>query len=304
MNKIYQMNENYFSEINSHEKAYILGFIYADGCVKCGPKRYTLEISQNGERKDVLEKIVKALDSNIPIKEYITNKFSILFSSKQIAQDLVKLGAVPNKSLILQFPTKEQVPEEFLSSFILGCFDGDGCVWNGKRKKMLVKNEKKPGTMRERIVHNVKFTYTGNVDFVSALQDCLVNLGIVNKKTKLNFSKANDPNNNTCNRVCTMEYSGRKQMRKLYEYMYSNSPIWCEEKKLKFEKIFCASEEKSSEDISLIAGTPETVISSGASNIEERSSTIPEMGVESSDSKCETPNSYEKGEDIVSSTIK
>ena len=32
MYKIYQMNENYFSKINSHEKAYILGFIYADGC--------------------------------------------------------------------------------------------------------------------------------------------------------------------------------------------------------------------------------------------------------------------------------
>ena len=45
-------------------------------------------------------------------------------------------------------------------------------------------------------------------------------------------------------------------------------------------------------------------ISSEVSNIEERSSTIPEMGVESSDSKCETPNSKEKGEDIVSSAIK
>lgn len=87
-----------------------------------------------------------------------------------------------------------------------------------------------------------------------------------------------------------MEYSGRKQIRNLYKYMYSNSPIWCKEKRLKFEKIFCASEEKSSEDISLIAGTPEMVISSEASNKEERSSTIPEMGVESSDSKCETPN--------------
>lgn len=46
------------------------------------------------------------------------------------------------------------------------------------------------------------------------------------------------------------------------------------------------------------------VISSEASNIEERSSTIPEMGVESSDSKCEAPNSKEKGEDIVSSVTK
>ena len=75
--------------------------------------------------------------------------------------------------------------------------------------------------------------------------------------------------------------------------------------KLKFKEIFCASEERSSEDTSLIAGTPEMVISSQASdNSDEGSSTIPEMGVESSDSKCEAPNSIEKGEDIVSSAIK
>ena len=306
MNKVYQMNENYFSEINSHEKAYILGFIYADGNIinNLEKTKYCLSIAQKGERKDVLEKIVKALNSNIPIKEYVPNVFSITLCSKQITNDLTKLGAIPNKSLVLQFPTEDIVPKKYMSSFILGCFDGDGCVWNGKRKKMWVKNDKKPGTMRERIVHNVKFTYTGNVDFVNSLQDYLVNLGIVNKKTKLNFSKAKNPNNTTCNKVCTMEYSGRKQMQKLYEYMYSNSPIWCEEKKLKFEEIFCASEERSSEDTSLIAGTPEMVISSEASSVEERSSTIPEMGVESSDSKCEAPSSDEKGEDIVSSTIK
>lgn len=304
MYKIYQMNENYFSEINTHEKAYILGFIYADGCVKCSKEEYSLEIAQKIERKDILEHIINALNSNIPIKEYIPGIVQINFCSKQIANDLIKLGAVPNKSLILEFPTEKQVPKEYLSSFVLGCFDGDGCVWNGKRKKMWVKNEKKPGEMRERIVHNVKFTYTGNVQFVEALQNLLIKEGIVSKKTKLNFSKAKNPNNNTCDKVCTMEYSGRKQMKKLYEYMYSKSPIWCNEKKLKFEKIFCASEEKSSEDTSLIAGTPEMVISSEISSTERRSSTIPEMGVESSDSKCEAPNSKEKDEYIVSSAIK
>lgn len=48
------------------------------------------------------------------------------------------------------------------------------------------------------------------------------------------------------------------------------------------------------------------VISSQASdNLSvEGSSTIPEMGVESSDSKCEAPSLDKKGEDIVSSTIK
>lgn len=294
----YNFNENYFRELKTHEQAYILGFIYADGY----NREDCLELDQLGSRIDILEKINTALNSNYPIRSYSPNKYRLNFNSRQFCSDLTKLGAVRNKSLILTFP--DFIPEELMSSFILGYFDGDGCIWNGKRKKMWVKNEKKSGEMRERIVHNVKFTFTGNFEFINALQDYLVSKGIVKKKTKLNYSNANNLDTLTCDKVCTMEYSGRGQIRNLYEYMYSNSPIWCEEKKLKFEEIFCASEEKSSEDTSLIAGTPEMVISSEASNIEERSSTIPEMGVESSDSKCEAPNSEEKGEDIVSSAIK
>lgn len=300
MNSIrkYNLNEDYFNTLKTHEQAYILGFIYADGY----NREDKLELVQKEERIDILENINKALNSNALIKSYSPGIYRLDINSKKLCSDLIKLGAVRNKSLTLTFPNF--IPEELMSSFILGYFDGDGCVWNGKRKKMWVKNEKKPGEMRERIVHNVKFTFTGNFDFINSLQDFLIRKSIVSKKTKLNFSKANNPNTSTCDKVCTMEYSGRKQMRSLYEYMYSSSPIWCNEKKLKFEEIFCASEERSSEDTSLIAGTPEMVISSEASNVEERSSTIPEMGVESSDSKCEAPNSKEKGEDIVSSAIK
>lgn len=89
-----------------------------------------------------------------------------------------------------------------------------------------------------------------------------------------------------------MEYSGRKQLKNLYNFMYSNATVYGNRKKLKFEEIFCALDEKSSKDTSLIAGTPEMAISSQAScnNQEEGSSTIPEMGVESSDSKCEALN--------------
>lgn len=87
-----------------------------------------------------------------------------------------------------------------------------------------------------------------------------------------------------------MEYSGRGQLKKFYDYIYSESTIHGDTKKLKFEEIFCALEEKSSEDTSLIAGKPEMATSSQASIIEEGSTTIPEMGVDSSESKCEAPN--------------
>ena len=48
------------------------------------------------------------------------------FNSKKLCLDLTKLGAVRNKSLILTFP--KFITDELMSSFILGYFDGDGCV--------------------------------------------------------------------------------------------------------------------------------------------------------------------------------
>lgn len=81
-------------------------------------------------------------------------------------EDLDKLGIRPNKSLDCIFPS---LCEDLMSHFIRGLFDGDGCVWNGKRKVMTVKDSSRKEGTRERIIHNVKFTYTGNFVFVNAL---------------------------------------------------------------------------------------------------------------------------------------
>jgi len=50
-------------------------------------------------------------------------------------EDLLKLGLTPRKSLTIEFP--KNVPNQYLSHFIRGYFDGDGCVaiMKGKGKK-------------------------------------------------------------------------------------------------------------------------------------------------------------------------
>jgi len=293
----HKLNIDYFNEINSHEKAYVLGFLYTDG----SNRGDGIIFSQNVERINILEKIKKALDSEAPIRERVSGLFVLELFSKKMVKDVERLGVVRNKSLILQFPTKELVPEEFMSSFILGYFDGDGYIWNGKRKKMIVKDSSRKEGFRERIVYNVKFTFTGCVSFIAPLQEYLVKVGIVKRKTKLNYSKAKNTNNSTCDKVCTMEYSGRGQIKNLYEYMYSKAPIWCNEKKLKFEKIFCASDEKSPVETVLTEETAERLILNQASNVEEGSSTIPEMGVGPSGPKYTAPNEQSRGCEIVSS---
>lgn len=126
-------NEHYFEKIDSEDKAYFLGLLYADGNIYL--KRKRTQITLQNEDRYILEKFKEYL--NCSTKLYLDrNKYSkLILDSDKLSSDLIKLGCVPNKSLILEFPTEEQVPKEFISHFIRGYFDGDGHISKSKRMK-------------------------------------------------------------------------------------------------------------------------------------------------------------------------
>lgn len=137
----YTYNKDYFEVIDNQEKAYWLGFLYADGCITKfyrneKVKSMSLELSLKSEDKPHLEKFLKALDSNSPIqnrkhkigKTTHTSNRAVVNCTK-MCRDLVDKGCTPQKSLTLVFPTKEQLPTEFLPHFMRGYLDGDGCVF-------------------------------------------------------------------------------------------------------------------------------------------------------------------------------
>lgn len=255
--KKHYINENYFESIDSEVKAYILGFIYSDGCIYIHPTTFCLTFTQLEQDKDILIKIKNELESDYPLLEKIqktNNKKAIRFYaySKKIFNDLLKLGVTPNKSLTLKFPTF--LKDDLVRHFIRGYFDGDGCIWNGKRRKMVVKDKTTKLGSRERIIHNVKFTFTGNDSFITGLQNFLIKeIGI--NKTKLNYSKTKN-NDYISENVCSMEYSGRNNIKRLYEYMYKDATIYSLRKYNKFNEIICAFNEKSLNETGLIAGNP------------------------------------------------
>ena len=113
-----------FRQIDTEEKAYWLGFLYADGYVS---KYNQVEVSLALKDKNHLEKLKVFINTNTNI---ITDdhRCRLLFCSKELVNDLASLGCVNNKSLILTFPTKEQVPQELLRHFLRGYVDGDGCL--------------------------------------------------------------------------------------------------------------------------------------------------------------------------------
>lgn len=123
---ISKLDEKVFDIINTEEKAYWLGFLYADGYVSYNT--YDIELTLQLSDKHHLEKFKTFLkwENNVKTDFY---RCRIIFKNKYLHGKLCKLGCFPRKSLILEFPTKNQVPDYLLHHFIRGYIDGDGCIY-------------------------------------------------------------------------------------------------------------------------------------------------------------------------------
>lgn len=126
--KKYTLDINYFKEINTSNKAYILGFIYADGC----NTRKGLQIGISEEDIEVLNFIKQEVNISTPLrfipkaKNTWKNKWELVCSSVELSNQLTLLGSPPAKSLILKFP--HFLNNDLLPHFIRGFFDGDGSI--------------------------------------------------------------------------------------------------------------------------------------------------------------------------------
>lgn len=129
---IAKFNENYFDVIDTSEKAYWLGFLYADGAVSSGSKN-TVELSLKASDVKHLQKFRECLgfaeDKHI-FQDDIRCRISV--TNKHLKESLINLGCTPRKSLTLTFPTEQQVTNNLLFDFIRGYIDGDGSVMIGK----------------------------------------------------------------------------------------------------------------------------------------------------------------------------
>lgn len=124
MKRVYNFNDDYFETIDTEDKAYFLGLLFADGNVYTARNRVQITLAN----EDIY--ILNAFANCIKYtgKLYIDReKYSkLILPSSKMCTDLTKLGCTPNKSLTLQFPT--EVPSHLMHHFIRGCFDGDGHV--------------------------------------------------------------------------------------------------------------------------------------------------------------------------------
>lgn len=121
-----KLNENYFSVINTEEKAYILGFIYADGYIETNERTLTFNISEVD--LDIIYKIKKELKCENEIRKSSTkNCVRLYLSSIKLVADLKQVGVTRCKSLTIGFP---KLRDDLIRHFIRGFFDGDGHIGN------------------------------------------------------------------------------------------------------------------------------------------------------------------------------
>lgn len=125
---IYNIDDTFFEKIDTEEKAYCLGLWMSDGNL------YSTVLTLCMTDLDVIEKVKKAVNYGgiiytiEPKKTNHKTKYAIHFNCKKMSQDITKYGITPNKSLTLQFPSKDLIPENLVKHLIRGIHDGDGSL--------------------------------------------------------------------------------------------------------------------------------------------------------------------------------
>lgn len=217
----YIPNEKFFEIIDTEEKAYVLGFLYADGnnYVK-GTHSYEVSINLQEGDKIILEKMRDLLSPNSPVKYLVAsnpnwkNQYSLKINSKIMTQQLTALGCVPAKSLILQFPNW-LTDLKLQQHFIRGYFDGDGSVYS-----------KKPSE-------------TGHIDWgwqiTSTNQFCWAVKNLLEDRLNIHFSSKLD-HDETNDITSTISVGGNLQVRKVLDWLYQDATIYLPRKYEKYQE--------------------------------------------------------------------
>lgn len=135
----YSIKEDYWDDIDTQNKAYFLGFLFADG--NNSSSKNTIRLSLKEDDREILEKLRIEIGSNRPLRFLSSeqkrqkdvgynykDQYALEVFNKHWCERLTELGCVPNKSLILRFPN--YLDENLIPHFIRGYFDGDGCIVN------------------------------------------------------------------------------------------------------------------------------------------------------------------------------
>jgi hypothetical protein len=207
----YLVNHEYFTTIDTPDKAYWLGFYYADGFItRYREQNKYVGVTLKSTDIDHLEKLKLSMSCTYPIKTY-KGKTSygevtysrLIVTSDQMFNDLIKLGVVERKSTILTYPPFDIVPENLEWHFIRGYFDGDGSFSKATKGYML----------------KVCGTWEFLTKFAERVGKPDLKLG-QRRKGKNSWS---------------LDIGGRLQVQRIADSMYKDASVWLDRKRALYE---------------------------------------------------------------------
>lgn len=217
-----KFDEDYFEVIDTPEKAYFLGFIFADGALIDNPKeyRYKLNIKIHKKDEDILKRFISLLNSEVEIWRSKDRDISeIGFSSKKMIYDLKNIGLHQNKTYTIEYP---KIDEKLERHFLRGYFDGDGCIRVNKDKR----DHSKRGDLR---------IVSGSVKFIETLNERM------GKLFGVSVNKLYGPKNKQYKFV---GWAGMSDIELIYNGFYSDTDLFLIRKKIIFDEVIGIIKEK------------------------------------------------------------
>jgi intein/homing endonuclease len=209
------VNHTYFDVIDKPDKAYILGYFFADGCIQNYKKVKRIRFNSAMDDFQIIEFIRNEISPETKLTIIKDKRENLIINNIKVKnkQDTVSFGVVSEKIvdiLVNNFNVSfnktysqnkfnfDLIPDEFIKDFIRGYFDGDGSIH-------------------------------GRVDFVSMNHEFLKQIGYI-LKTKFdiqtNFDILEYRNN--------IGYLKTTQISDFYNKIYYENCVCLERKKEKF----------------------------------------------------------------------
>ena len=210
----FYFNENWFDIIDSDAKAYFIGFLLADGCIK---RNLMMMITLQRNDEDILRKLNTFMNSTYPIinktvsNNYATNALcSVLrFNSVKLVQSLAKYGVVRRKTFIATFNHDNLIPEQYIGAYIRGLLDGDGWV-------SISTNSKEVG-------------FSGTFDICNGIAHEFAKIGVCARPIKYK-------------NIYRIRVTNTKDITAVYNLLYKNESVCLARKKDKMTKIAVSNE--------------------------------------------------------------
>ena len=208
-------NESYFENIDSEDKAYFLGFIYADGCIRYDEKRsiYNTLIKIHSKDEHILHSLIECVDGDLKIIK-VKNRDIVQLSltGKKLSKDLINIGLHQNKTFTLKYP---EINPELERHFLRGYFDGDGCI--------RIKTDKRDGSQ----IGDMRFV-GGSVEMLNGINERM-NFLFGTKKNSLYGPK--DKN------YRFLGWGSMTDIEKIYKGFYEDSNFFLHRKKETFDNV-------------------------------------------------------------------